>query len=327
MTLAPGDSFPIVDSAGWVMKRSSRVFFHPERIDSAIRKWGFMIEEDPGWQHPCHYFDGTAESIRWIFVLDTLNHCFWPERGEAPWTVYYSGNGYSGYWGLAAALKRAVEKGIPVTRADYLACIEKAELMEIFRGDGKIPLLDQRLQNLREAGNKIASLWEGDIVHLLESSGGSALRAVRNLVDSFPSYRDEAVYKGEKVCFWKRAQLFVADVHAAFSGVGPGKFTDIDGLTVFADYKLPQVLRELGIISYHSTLAGRIDDFQPLKPGSEEEVEIRAAAIWAAEALRAGCRCTGMAVNSVRIDNWLWRLGQLDEFRTRPYHRCRTIFY
>jgi hypothetical protein len=283
--------------------------------------------DGPEWLHPCHYYDGTAETVRWIFVLDTLNHCFWPEKGEVTWTVTYDGKRYSGYWGLAAALKRAFEDGIPITSAEYLAGIRGADLELMFAGDGDIPLFDERLRNLREAGRAIISLWDGDIVHLLESCGGSAVRAVRTVVGSFPSFRDEAVYKGEKVCFWKRAQIFVSDVHAAFNGTGPGSFTDIDRLTAFADYKLPQVLRKLEIISYDPFLAERIDMLHSLEAGCEEEVEIRAATICAVEALRDGFRRAGLPVNSARVDNWLWRLGQIEGFRGKPYHRCRTIFY
>ncbi len=59
-------------------------------------------------------------------------------------------------------------------------------------------------------------------------------------------------------------------------------------LTAFADYKLPQVLRELGIISYDRRLASRIDAMESLRAGCEEEVEIRAMTVWAAEQLEEG---------------------------------------
>ena len=101
----------------------------------------------------------------------------------------------------------------------------------------------------------------------------------------------------------------------------------MERLTAFADYKLPQVLRELGIISYHPELAARIDALEYLQAGSEEEVEIRAMTVWAVEELRRGFQEHGRKVTSPRIDNWLWQLGQMDAFRKRPYHRCRTIFY
>lgn len=54
------------------------------------------------------------------------------------------------------------------------------------------------------------------------------------LADKFPSFRDETRFERKKVRFLKRAQIFVADVWAAFDKEGYGKFDDIDHLTMFA---------------------------------------------------------------------------------------------
>jgi hypothetical protein len=39
----------------------------------------------------------------------------------------------------------------------------------------------------------------------------------------------------------KRAQILIADVWACFNGEAYGAFTDIDRITMFADYRVPQV--------------------------------------------------------------------------------------
>lgn len=163
-----------------------------------------------------------------------------------------------------------------------------------------------------------------DIFH---AAAGSAEKLVCLIVSHFPSFRDEALYQGEKVYFWKRAQIFVSDVFAAFGGKKWGALSDMDRLTAFADYKLPQVLRELGIISYRPTLATRISAMELLEAGSQEEVEIRAMTVWAVERLKEEFLRRGRKLTSPRIDGWLWNLGQRDDFRKLPYHRCRTIFY
>ena len=243
---------PVLASVEPVVARGSRVFLHHSLVDPAINQWGNLPTLQSGWQHPCHYFDGTEETVRWIFVLDLLNHCFWPDKDEPVWTVSYRGAPYSGYWGLAAALKRAHEEGIPLTRATFLSSISFSDLEKILSGNGgKLPLLEKRYENLREAGRILTLHWQGDIVNLVRDTAGSAVRTAKALVASFPGFRDEATFEGARVYFWKRAQIFASDLHTAFSGKLWGHFNDIDQLTAFADYKLPQVLRELGIISYH----------------------------------------------------------------------------
>jgi hypothetical protein len=320
--------FQVLASVERVVAQSRSVTFHPDRIGPAILKWGHTINRSSSWEHPCHFFDGTAESVRWIFALDILNHCFWPDPDEPVWTVIYNGEPYSGYWGLAAGLKRTQDQGFPITDPHFLSGITADDLAEIFSGQGRMPMFEERLKNLREAGSIILSELGGDIMSLFDlASGLSAVRLVNRIVSLFPSFRDEALYRTERVYFWKRAQIFAFDVFTAFGGDKWGKFNDIGRLTAFADYKLPQVLRELGIISYQRRLATRIDAMEPLQRGSEEEVEIRAMTVWAVEELRNGFHEHGRNLTSTLVDNWLWRLGQLDAFRKRPFHRCRTIFY
>ncbi len=348
---------PVLPSCREVALKSKLVFLHPEKIPPAISRWRSILDAAPSWDHPCHFFDGTEETVRWIFTLDLLNHCFWPDPGEPVWTVRYGNEDRSGYWGVAAALKRAIEAGVPVTDPVWLSRVSADELHSVFSyqfpsahtsGEWNIPeatapnipMFSERLKNLREAGSIILSHPGADVISLLDKAAGSAVRLATMVAKNFPSFRDEAQYNGQTVYFWKRAQIFAADIYAAFGGKNLGDFKDIDSLTAFADYKLPQVLRELGIISYNRELAAKVDSFQYLAPGSEPEIEIRAMTVIAVEQIRNEFNSGGSgkpsnpddslshgSLTSSRVDSWLWQLGQLDEFRKKPYHRCRTIYY
>lgn len=315
-----GSIRPVVAGARWVS-------FQPEAVAGAVAAWGRCLAPSASWDHPCHLADGTEATVRWVFVLDVLNHCFWPDPGEPVWTVRYRGRDYSGYWGLAAGLRLALEGGWPITAPAFLAGITIKDLEQIFAGGGVMPMLSERAHNLRQAGRVLQETWGGDVVHLVEAASGRATRLLHLLTRDFPSFRDEACYHGHRVYFWKRAQIFVADLAAAFAGSRWGAFADLAELTAFADYKLPQVLRQLGILSYHPELAGKVDAGQEIAPGRAEEVEIRALTLHAVEALRQGFHAAGRTVTSAQVDGWLWQLGQDDHFRARPYHRCRTIFY
>jgi hypothetical protein len=101
----------------------------------------------------------------------------------------------------------------------------------------------------------------------------------------------------------------------------------MDELTAFADYKLPQVLRHLGIFGYAENLAQKVDQEVNLEPSSPEEVEIRANTIWAVELIRRELVRLGKRFRAFEIDWILWNLGQRAEFRKKPYHRTLTIYY
>lgn len=58
------------------------------------------------------------------------------------------------------------------------------------------------------------------------------------LAEYFPCFRDESRFERRSVKFHKRAQIFAADVWAAFNGEHFGEFPDIDKLTMFAGMSL-----------------------------------------------------------------------------------------
>lgn len=86
--------------------------------------------------------------------------------------------------------------------------------------------------------------------------------------------------------------------------------------TCDADYRVPVVLRELGVLGYAPALAEAVDSRRELAAGSQEEVEIRAATVEAVERLRRAMQARlaadegqaelGKRLNSVLLDWALW---------------------
>jgi hypothetical protein len=137
---------------------------------------------------------------------------------------------------LAAALKTAVESGIPITQAEYLAELSIGKLKQVLGGQGELQLMQQRAQILNEVGRVLLAQFDGKAHRLVECAAGSAIRLVRLFAEKLSSFRDTARYDTEKVYFYKRAQIFAADLYGAFAGDKWGSFFDIDRLTAFADY-------------------------------------------------------------------------------------------
>jgi hypothetical protein len=63
----------------------------------------------------------------------------------------------------------------------------------------------------------------------------------------------------------------------------PSTFKNKEQLTMFADYRVPQILRQLEIMEYTPELATKIDNEEELPYSSPEEVEIRASTVIAVE--------------------------------------------
>lgn len=125
----------------------------------------------------------------------------------------------------------------------------------------------------------------------------------------------------------------------------------VNDLTMFADYRVPQILHHLGILTYSTSLETTLKGLIPLENGSEEEMAIRAGSILAVEKVRdailrhaeddkgfSGQRRTEKEVSSVLIDFYLWdlakRIERGDEViegvttqEVLPAHRTRSIWY
>ncbi|XP_072051290.1 queuosine 5'-phosphate N-glycosylase/hydrolase-like isoform X3 [Amphiura filiformis] len=280
----------------------------------------------------------TKETIDWIFVLDTLNFSFWTSSDIEPYLVHYKGKEHRGYWALCAVINRALDEGIPITSPSYYASMTLEQLQYVFRSytSTPIPLLEQRLKHLHEAGKVLQEKFRGSFVNCIIQCNGSASELLKLITENFSSYRDTATYQNQTVSFYKRAQILIADIWACFEGQSYGSFTDINTLTMFADYRVPQVLNYLKAITYSDKLMELLRSGRELTQGERLEVEIRGCSIWTVELIRkeleeltAQDSAPKMLLNSIIIDFYLWDFAteNWDDIQDIPIHRIRTQFY
>lgn len=320
----------VLDSCRFVAERAEDVTIQLKEIAQLAESSRDGDFAPPPWNRELHFSDGTEKTLYYLLVLDALNFCFWGDQGKPRWQVTYKGKTYDGYWALAISLKKAFQNcTYPLWDADWLRTIEKNSLSRILQGNSpvEIPLLSERLANLREIGEVLWRDYGGRFTNLVDAAGHNAIALVRAIANSFKSFADEAEYKGQKVYFYKRAQIFVSDLASTFNHEGWGKFHNLDKLTAFADYKIPQVLRGLGILEYSGRLARIVDGRELIQAGSPQEVEIRACTIWTIELLRKKLFELGKSYNAVELDWLIWQWGQNLDKNTPPYHLTRTIYY
>ncbi len=335
-TLVEPDDLGVLSSTKWVVEQARHVWIDTDRVRRVGSELltAYTPTAEPVWYEHFHFHDGTERTLNWVLVLDALNFSFWAEKDQPRWRIDYHGEILDGYWAEAASLTRAVEEGFALWDAEYLSTMSRADLAYIFRGVSTgdsagemIPLFDERLANVHEVGRVLLERYDGQFARAVKQVGGSAVKLTLLLAHDFSSFRDVAAYLGHEVRFFKRAQICVADLHGAFGGQRWGAFTDLDKLTIFADYKLPQVLRHYSVMEYDPRLEERVDNQELLEPGGKEEVELRAATIWACELLRGEMSlASGRTITAVEVDQLLWYLGQ-NSSGMRSYHRTRTTYY
>jgi len=273
---------------------------------------------------PSSHFLGREEgTVAFFLTLDAINFGsgYFPELSKRP--------GRSGYYTIAVSLNDYFQAYGPLDPRELVA-LTAIDCARIFGQDVAKPAAGELMglfaRALNGLGEELLRRFDGSFLRLVEAAGGSAERLVA-LLAGMPLFNDGALHLGGWVPFLKRAQLAAADLFIAFDGRGPGRFEDIDRLTICADNLVPHVLRHDGLLRYDEALAGRIARGEPISAGSPEEVEMRACAVQVGELLVAVLRPRIPRINAMLLDNFLWHRGHRPEYRKEPRHRTRTVFY
>ncbi|KAG7396071.1 hypothetical protein PHYBOEH_002817 [Phytophthora boehmeriae] len=312
------------ESTARVVQQATHVHIDQVAVERLALKLGDKLKSDEQgvvtWDSgDFHYFadvekDGPL-TCQYVFVLDALNFCFWPtEKME--------------YEHLARGLKTALLQDPHALDAANLATVTNETVTSWFHPFIP-PHIDERRRKVREVGEVLQHSFDGLALNLIKEAKFSAVEAVRLVLANFPGFRDHAVYKGEQVHFYKRAQILVGDVWAAYGrrDAGLASFHDIGKLTMFADYRVPQVLRPEGALVYSSELSKLVDSKTEIPAGSEMELEIRAATIQAVELLHKQMLSQGHQLKVIELDWLLWQIGEDNKEELQPHHRTWSIYY
>ncbi len=305
----------VVDRARWV-----RIDAHALEAFASEMSGG----PPPPQINPAHHYVGEPDAtVAFILCLDAINFGsgYFPYLAKRP--------GLSGYFTVATSLKELWEdKG--ALDAKQLAGLSAADCARIIGQEIAVPevaeLMGLFARALNDMGHFLSEHFDGDPTGPITAADGSAAR-LAELLAEMPLYRDVSHYDGLEVPFFKRAQLTSADLAAVFDGKGYGEFRDLDQLTIFADNLVPHVLRRLGVLVYEPELAKRIDGEQRLEAGSQQEIEIRAAAVHAVERCVGLLRDAGIDATAQQLDYALWTRGQSPEMKAHPRHRARSTYY
>jgi len=349
------------------------------------QKQATMIEWD---QEDWHYrgcpdewqpYDGVRKErvASYILALDSINFCFWPEPGyeyedlATTLTRAAQADHPQQQEQLARMKQQQQPRGtknsdvLSLVSPDFALSATKLQNMSVdamrdlfarfHSKGGRIPPdMEKRCALWNEVGRVLNEKFDGSATALIERAHGSAPALVQLLVDHFPGFRDhhhspncseqQPHHHEDCLYFYKSAQICVGDWNAALDL----QLRDLDMLTTFADYRVPQLLRHHQVLRYAPDLAAAVDAQRQLAAGSAEELSIRAATVAAVEYLveelkrqqqqqsapntnpsSDGQQQQQQQWTAVSTDWYLWQVGERQNAsgQLQPHHRVRTIYY
>jgi len=312
-------------ACAWVIEQARHVRICTEQISLYAERISSYFPYENLWHSAgWHFCSNNDEALAaYVLTLDSINF------GSGYFAALEKRTDMSGYATIASWLTDRFQER-PLTAHDLKNMSAKL-CADIFHQDIANPdmleLMERFAKAMSETGRQILEHYDGKFLNLVTSADHSAVRIAAELA-KFPQYADVAQYHGFAVPLYKRAQIAAADIYLAFEGQRAGALSDLEKLTIFADNAVPHVLRMEGVLEYSDELSARIDAEELLEAGSEEEVELRAAAIHAGDLIVKALHGLGQhGVMAMHLDHYIWDHSHRPEYQSKPRHRTQTVYY
>ncbi len=330
---SPVWSSPVLQSVVGVIERSRHVTTSVEAVER-VASW--MAYEE--FIFPSGPMDGAfsdrsdpAEIIDVSFFYAVMNFAFSDFDTGVKFATTHDGRAWSDSEAMFACVNRALATGVPLVEGAYLAEMDHGDLAAVFTGNIPIPMPDERVEILNEAGRTLAEGYGGAAHRFVADcapamyAGGDGL--MERLVAEFPRFNDVSTHDGREVQFHKLAQLWLWQLHMALASSGTFAVADLERMTAFADYIVPVALRLMGIVSYTPELEEAINRGDHIPRDSAEEVEIRAHTLYATALLTDAVNRIRPAHLALIVPQLEFRLWKSYHATFRPHHLTRTIMY
>jgi len=321
----------ILNSIKPVVEKSKFVSINKENLNKLVEK----LKNVPlkNWDNEMQLLGTLEQTLLYYFFLDSINFCFWQEKGKEKWKIEKDGKWIDGYYAFSYAIKKSFLENKKLQSVESIVKISFEDFKRIFQGDfsqtmaqGELLLMEYRYKIVKQNFRILQDKYWGSVKNLVLEANGNVNKLVRLLITDFPSFRDVSEFQNQKVYFLKRAQLFPSDLYHAFLGKNFGEFKNIEDLTIFVDYKIPQLLESEGVLVYSEKLKNLIQNEELIKKDSIEEIEIRANTIYACELIVKKLAEIGRNLSPNDLDWLLWSLSK--EYKPKMlYHKTITINY
>tara|TARA_B100000683_G_scaffold187546_1_gene180779 strand:+ start:589 stop:1569 length:981 start_codon:yes stop_codon:yes gene_type:complete len=269
--------------------------------------------------------------IRTTMLINTLNFAFTDFDTSIKYEINRDGQRLSDSEAMYAQVHEAIDSGINLLDGEVLEKITVEDLKKIFVGNIEMPMLEERVEILNSVGTKLVDSYEGDWLKFINKgpqklySAGEGL--IERLVLEFPRFNDSSIYLDKEVNFYKLAQLAFWGIHGELADTGYFRIEDMESMSAFADYIVPVALVVMKITKYSNDLEEKIMSGKMIERDSNEEIEIRAASIYATAKLTESVNKRREGVENIMIPQLDYRLWKHYHATHFPHHLTYTTMY
>ena len=314
---------PVIESCLMVSENSKYVKINRNNIKEFVKNLDVELKT-PSWDFP-PFPSREDEKERLVDVynlypfLVSINYRFWFFDGDR--LKRFEVDGSSGAGALWKIMRKKYDQGDMIS---YFINTDYNKLKEDFN---HVPGFYKRAMILKESARVLREKYKSSFLNLIEQSeyrifgeGGVWSR----LLNDFPfAFEDSSKLDGKPVYFYKKLQLLLGMLQGRFNIFDE---KEVSKLTVYADYRLPQVLNHSRILEYSDELLEDIKNYRIIPKGSRKEIEIRANTIVASLYIEDELNKMGKKANGLNVDYLLWKSSRGAKFDL-PHHLTYTSAY
>lgn len=306
----------IIICCNYVSKNSKHVTINEEKLNLFVENIKDIKMNHWLSSSPFGLLDLSDETIiNFLLIYESINFSFW---GEPKWTIDTNIGKLDGSIALLYVLLQYVKE----SKSTDFSSMSKKEFLKILKGNIKIPLFEERFKIIKEVSAIVNDKMQGNFYQYIKDIT-SDIELFETIIANFPSFKDERLYNKQTIYFYKLAQLLTSDILHIKEQKEKIKvnYTHLVGC---ADYKIPQVLREFGILNYDNKLAKIVDNHSEISINSIYEVEIRANMITVINMINKKLNYKYCRID---INDFIYMQKNNKNFKMRPYHLTRCTNY
>lgn len=310
----------VLETCKYVVSSAKHVKINYEKVEDLIDELLKFNNVHYLTKVPYDIFDmDTKDIVNFLLIYDSIDFSFW---GNPKWTIDANGKDLDGAIALLHCIFNLFKASDSVELYKKIEIMELDEFKEILKGNVEIPLLEDRFKIVTSIAKKVNENTNGNFYGYIKDMN-TDVEIFRTILDNFSSFSDTRTYNGKTIHFYKLAQLLTSDILHVIE-IKEQKSIDYSSLIGCADYKIPQVMRGLGILEYSDELATLVDSKIEISENSEYEVEIRASMIVVINYI---WKKLDKSIDRIDINDFIWSKGQDKTLNFKPYHLTRTKSY
>ncbi len=305
----------IKSSCKFVADNSKYVKINYDELDKFINNIDCSNLKNWLMYDPYNLLELNVETIiNFLLIFESIDYSFW---GQPKWKIDTEEGIKDGSDALLYVMLKYVKK----TKKTDFSNISLNEFKKLLKGNVDIPLLEKRYKTIVGISKIVNERMNGNFYKFIKNIT-SDTQLFDIIISNFESFKDERIYDGKTIYFYKLAQLLTSDILHIREKL-EGIKVDYSNLIGCADYKIPQTLRALGIVEYNDELANIIDSEKHIEISSKYEVEIRASQIVVLEYIHKKF----ININSIDINDFFFVYSKKVKSIAKPYHLCRNTNY